>query len=95
MSGLQTFFKVLFSDSFNYEDYITSVLDERVWSIRGTDGKTELLQGKPVSVSVCPPRISQCLGVNLGLCGERLVTNYLSHGTTSVSIYSLPFSKKI
>jgi len=28
MSGLQTFCKVLFSDAFNYEDYITSLLDE-------------------------------------------------------------------
>jgi len=61
-----------------------------------TDGKTKRLQGKPVSVSRCPQQISQCLGVNLGLCGERLVTNWLSHGTTSVSsILSLPFSKKI
>jgi len=62
---------------------------------KNTDGKTELLQGKPVSSPVGLPRISQCLGVNLGLCGERLVTNYLSHGTTSVSILSLPFSKKV
>jgi hypothetical protein len=48
-------------------------------------GKTEVLGEKLVPVSLCPPQIPYGLtpASNPGLCGERLATNRLSHGTAS------------
>jgi hypothetical protein len=49
-------------------------------------GETEVLGEKPVPVPLGPPQIPHGLtpGSNLGLRGERPVTNRLSHGTAAV-----------
>jgi hypothetical protein len=45
--------------------------------------KTEALREKTVPLPLCPPQIPTWTdsGANPGLCGERSVTNRLSHGT--------------
>jgi len=53
-------------------------MTEQVWST----GVMTLL-GKHVPVPICPPTTNPpwtSLGLNLGLCDERLDTNELSHG---------------
>jgi hypothetical protein len=45
-------------------------------------GKTDVLEEKPVPVPLCPPQIPMHdPEFNPGLCGERPATNRLSHGT--------------
>ena len=46
--------------------------------------KAQLLGKKPLLVPLCLPQISCTdLGSNMCLCGEKLATNHVIHGTTN------------